>query len=56
MLQTFAVYFRYKNPNDKAPGPVRHFRINAATAEEARKLVSQYSRYPNLEVISIRPI
>lgn len=54
MLRTYIVYFRYKNPGDKAPGPVRQFRLNANTLEEARRLASQYANYPNIEVVNIR--
>jgi hypothetical protein len=55
MLKTYIVYFRFKNPGDKAPGPVRQFRIYANNVDEARQLATRYGNYPNMEVINVRP-
>jgi len=49
----FTVYFKFKNPGDKKPGPVKQFRIYASNLEEARQLVTQYATYPDIEVIRI---
>ncbi len=53
MLKTYIVYFRYKNPGDKEPGPVRQFRIYANSADEARHLATRYANYPNIQIINI---
>ena len=54
MLKTYIVYYRYKVPSEKGPGPVRQFRLNAATLEEARRMATTYGNYPNLEILNIR--
>jgi hypothetical protein len=55
MLKAYIVYFRYKNPGDKAPGPVRQFRIYANDADEAQRLAGAYANYPNVDVLSVKP-
>jgi hypothetical protein len=55
MLKVFIVYFRYKNPNDKEPGPVRQFRLYANSLDEARRLAASYANYPNVQVLNVRP-
>ena len=56
MLKTYIVLFKFKNPGDKAFGPVRQFRINANNLDEAKRLTAQYSRYPNIEIVQIRAV
>jgi len=53
-MKPYIVYYRYKIPTEKSKGAVKQFRLYAATMEEARRLVSQYANYPNLEVLNIR--
>lgn len=53
-MRMFIVYYRYTNPGDKKPGPVRQFRIFAVDASEAQRMLNQYANYPNLEVVSIK--
>ncbi len=53
-MRMYVVYYRFKNPNDKKPGPVRQYRIFANDADEAQRLVAQYANYPNLEVVSVK--
>ena len=55
LLKIFIVYYRHKNPGDKGPGPVRQFRINASNLDEAKRMVTRYANYPNIEVVSVRP-
>jgi len=55
-MRPYVIYFRYKCPGDKKPGPVKHFRIYASGTEEARRLATQYANYPDLEILRIRPI
>ncbi|MHC5108443.1 MAG: hypothetical protein ACYTHJ_01025 [Planctomycetota bacterium] len=55
MLRLYYVYFKYKQPGDKKPGPVRHFRLYAQSIDDARKLATQQGNYPNLEILEIRP-
>lgn len=55
MLKIFIVYFRYKVPTEKGPGPVRQFRLYATSADEARRLASGYANYPNIEVLAVKP-
>ena len=38
MLRAYVIHFKYQNPGDKAPGPVRQFRIYADSLDEARRL------------------
>jgi len=55
MLNLYIVYFRYKIPTEKGPGPVRQYRLYAGNLDEARRLAVDYGNYPNLEILSIRP-
>ena len=55
MLKIFIVYFRYKVPTEKGPGPVRQFRLYATNADEARRLAGGYANYPNIEVLAVKP-
>ena len=55
MPQPYIVYFKYKIPSEKAQGPVRQFRLYATSLDEARRLLTQYANYPNLEVIDVKP-
>lgn len=56
MLRPYCVSFKYKQPGDKKPGAVKQYRIYANDAEEARRLVAQQATYPNIEVLSIKPV
>ena len=53
-MKPYVVYFKYKQPGDKKPGPIKHFRLYANSVEEARRLTAQYANYPNLEVLEVR--
>lgn len=53
-LKLFIVYFKYKNPGDKKPGPVRPYRIYASGPEEARRAAVRYANYPNVEIVDVR--
>ena len=44
MPRAYIVYFKYKIPSEKAQGPVRQFRIYAASLEEARRMLDQRPR------------
>jgi len=52
-LSPYIVYFKYTNPGEKKPGPVKHFRLYATNWEEARQLAMQQATYPNIEVLRI---
>lgn len=54
VLNVYYVYFRFKAPGEKKPGPIRHVRIYANNLAEAKKLASEQARYPDLEVIDIK--
>jgi len=56
LMNVYSVYYRYKLPNDKAPGigAVKLFRLYAADIHEARQIVKQQSAYPHIEVIDIK--
>lgn len=54
MLKPYIVYFKYKPPGEKKPGPVKLYRVYANNHEEARRLVMQYATYPNIDVIDIK--
>jgi hypothetical protein len=54
MLKPYIVYYKYKQPGDKKPGPVRQFRIYAGSVAEARRLAVQQANYPNVELLSVR--
>ncbi len=54
MLRAYIIHFKYQNPGDKAPGPVRQFRIYAGSLDEARRLAHQYANYPNIQILNIR--
>jgi hypothetical protein len=56
MLSLFIVYYKYQQPGDKKPGPVRQFRIYASSAEEARRLAARQANYPNIEVINVKSV
>jgi hypothetical protein len=53
-MKVYYVYFRYKPPGEKKPGPVRHFRVYARNEDEARKFAAEQARYPDLEVIEVK--
>ena len=50
----YIVYYKYRQSGDKKPGAVKQFRIYANNLEEARRLVTQQSNYPNIEVLNIK--
>ncbi len=54
MLKPFIVYYKYKQPGDKKPGPVRQFRIYASNPEEARRLALQQANYPDIELLRVK--
>ena len=54
MLKPYIIYFKYKNPGDKKPGPVRQFRVYADGIAEARRLAVQQANYPNIEVLNVK--
>lgn len=54
MLKTYIVYFKYKQPGDKKPGPVRHYRVYAESLDDARRQVEQMGNYPDLEILEVR--
>jgi len=54
MLQAYIVYFKYKNPGDKKPGPVRQFRLYANSIDEARTLASRHANYPDIEILRVK--
>jgi hypothetical protein len=56
MLRPYCVSFKYKQYGDKKPGAVKLYRIYANDAEEARRLVTQQATYPNIEVLSVKPV
>ncbi len=53
-MQSYIIYYKYKNAGDKKPGPVRQYRIYAGSYDEARQLATQYANYPNIEVLRIK--
>lgn len=53
-LRPYIVYFKFQNPGEKKPGPMRQYRLYAKDPIEARRLTEQYAKYPNLEIIKIR--
>jgi len=54
MPRSYIVYYRYKSPAEKAKGSVRHYRLYATSVDEAKRLVTQYANYPNLEVLDVK--
>ncbi len=54
MLKPYIVYYKYKSPGDKKPGPVRQFRLYATSWDEARTLAARHSTYPDIEVLRIK--
>ena len=53
-MRLYIILFKFQNPGDKKPGPVRQFRIYAGSYDEARRLMEQQGNYPNLEIVSIK--
>lgn len=53
-MRPYIVYYRYKNPGEKKPGPVRQFRVYAADVADARRMAAKYANYPDIEVIQVR--
>jgi len=51
----YIVFFRYKAAGEKKLGPVRQFRIYAASLDQAKREVQRYANYPDIEVVDIRP-
>lgn len=56
MLKTYIVYFKYKYPEDKKPGAIKHFRIYATNPEEARRMAMSHANYPNVEVLRVKGV
>lgn len=54
MPRPFIVYYRYKIPTEKAKGAVKQFRLYAVDLDEARRLITQYANYPNIEVLNVK--
>lgn len=54
MPKPYIVYFKFKIPTDKTQGAVKQFRVYATSLDEARRLVTQYSTYPQIEVLNIK--
>jgi len=54
-MRLYVVYYKFKVPNEKKPGPVRQFRFYASNLAQAKQLVTQYSNYPDIEVLRIEP-
>lgn len=54
-MPMFIILYRYKQPNDKQPGPVRQFRIYAQDLAEAKREAARYANYPNIEIIDVHP-
>ncbi len=52
-MSPYIIYFQYKQPGDKKPGPIKQFRIYANNIEEARQLTTQYANYPDIDVLRI---
>lgn len=55
MPKPYIVYFKFKIPTEKTQGAVKQFRIYATSLDEARRLVTQYATYPQIEVVTIKP-
>lgn len=53
-MRPYIVYYKYKQPRDKKPGPVRQFRIYANSLEEARQIAVRHANYPNINVLDIK--
>jgi len=55
MLKLYIVYFKYQIPGEKKPGPIRQHRVYAGSLDEARRLATEQARYPNVEVLAVKP-
>ncbi len=53
-MKPYIVYYRFKGSGEKKPGAVKQYRLYASSFEEARRLVTQHARYPDIEVLSIK--
>lgn len=56
MLKTYIIYYQFQVPGEKKPGPVRQFRVFAASLEEARRLAREQGNYPNIEVLRVQAV
>ena len=54
MPRPFIVYYKYKLPTEKAKGAVKQFRLYAVDLDEARRLITRYANYPNIEVLNVK--
>lgn len=55
-MRLYIILFKFQNPGDKKPGPVRQFRIYANSYDEAKTLMERQGQYPNLEILSIKQV
>lgn len=55
-MRMFVIYFRYQQPEEKKPGPVRHFKIEAENADEARATLRRHANYKGLEIIRLEEL
>lgn len=58
MIDIYAVYYRYKLPNDKSPGigAVKLYRLYATSLHEAKETVKRQANYPHITVMDIRRV
>ena len=54
-MKPYIVYYRFKGPGEKKPGAVKQYRLYASGLEEARRLVTQHAKYPDIKVLGIKP-
>lgn len=50
----YIVYYKYKNPANKAQGAVKQYRIYANSTDEARRLAAQFANYPFVEILRVK--
>jgi len=55
-MKTYVIYFKFQQPGEKKPGPIRHYKLQAASIKEAEQLLRQYTTYEGLEVIRIEEV
>ena len=57
-MDVYDVYYRYKLPDDKAPGigAVKVFRLYARSLQEAKEMADQQSNYPHMNVIKVKKL
>ena len=56
VLKPYIIYYKYKCPGDKKPGPITHQKIQADTIDQARQFAERQANYPGMEIVRLEEV